>query len=152
MLNGNKRETGRLAEDSVRHRHVQNRAYAAGEPGSLGQRREIYVLVRGISERLTVIPGLSAYVGRFHPLNRVELQLDLTPYGVERYGISRVHACFDLDYAGRLYLTDMNSSNGTIVAGKRLRPYMPAVLHHGDEVVFGSLLVRIGFAADRAST
>lgn len=145
MLNGNNRETDHLSENSLRSRHLQNRAYVSGKPAALGQRREVYILVRGIRERLTVTPGLSSYIGRFHPLNPINPDLDLTPYGVERYGISRVHACLDLDYAHRLYLTDLNSSNGTLVAGRRLTPYLPALLHNGDEVVFGTLLVKVMF-------
>ena len=77
--------------------------------------------------------------------SRIELHLGLTSIGrahdnvfvlAEDAGVSRYHAAVEWD--GRdLTLTDLGSSNGTFVNGRRLEPRAPHPLHDGDQIAFG---------------
>ena len=66
-------------------------------------------------------------------------------------GISRRHCVIEYDYQkGGVYITDLNSTNGSYLNGKRLprssqkakpgkqRDYQKVVLCHGDELLFNS--------------
>jgi hypothetical protein len=70
-----------------------------------------------------------------------DAEIDLTPYGAMDRGVSRHHALLHLA-DDHLYLTDLQSTNGTYVAGQRLEPDTPTVVHKGDEVLLGRLSYR----------
>ena len=38
---------------------------------------------------------------------------------------------------------DLGSINGTFINGKRLAPYLPEVLSHGDQLQLGKLLIEV---------
>ena len=52
-------------------------------------------------------------------------------------GLSRRHFRISLD-RGRVFLEDLNSTNGTFVNGERLRPYRARQLRAGEEIAAGS--------------
>jgi hypothetical protein len=53
--------------------------------------------------------------------------------------ISKLHAWFEYDPAGRLLLADAGSKNGTSVDGVRIAPRQPVAVKHGVELRFGPL-------------
>ncbi len=55
--------------------------------------------------------------------------------------ISRYHAMLGQDETGQLRLTDLGSTNGTFVNGKRLPDRTPVPLKDGDRVQFGTSIV-----------
>jgi hypothetical protein len=74
-------------------------------------------------------------VGRSDPAHGIFADLDLSPYDLRKY-TSRRHAvveCRD----GDTLLTDVGSSHGTFVNGKRLGLREPCRLQDGDTVEFG---------------
>ncbi len=87
------------------------------------------ILAGAMGQRIILRPGTS-HVGR-SPEN--EIYLDDTQ-------ISRRHAAMMWDGA-RCAVTDLGSSNGTFVNGRRLMPNVPEALRPGDHVSFGTASV-----------
>ena len=94
--------------------------------------------------RLTITPGKETVFGRFDPEGNDPSQVDLSPYGGRKKGVSRLHAAI---YRSKhtLSLSDLGSSNGTFLNGERLRPQQTRVLRDGDEVRFGELAAKVYF-------
>lgn len=65
----------------------------------------------------------------------------------DTYSISRLHAQFDR-VASQLFLTDLNSTNGTFINGRRLIPGFREAVQVGDEICFGSVIVQLAFAKE----
>lgn len=115
-----------------------------GNTASLGDNREVILVIRGMVERLEMQENKPVILGRFDLKSRNAPTVDLTPYGAADRGVSREHASLHLE-GDRLYITDLRSTNGTFLAGKRLDPNIPAVIRKGDELVLGRLTVQILF-------
>jgi hypothetical protein len=94
--------------------------------------------------QLTLTPDKETLFGRFDPDTKDPSQVDLSPYGGRKKGVSRVHAAI---YRSKhtLSLVDLGSSNGTFLNGERLQPQQSRVLRDGDEVRFGELAAKIFF-------
>lgn len=67
-----------------------------------------------------------------------DLMLELSHYGGESNGVSRIHAAIH-DQDGMVYITDLNSTNGTRINGLLLVPDQPYRLRETDELQFGNL-------------
>lgn len=59
--------------------------------------------------------------------------------------VSRKHASFEVDDQGQATLTDQNSTNGTLVNGKKIRQ---VVLRDGDRICMGDVILRYSFQAN----
>jgi pSer/pThr/pTyr-binding forkhead associated (FHA) protein len=82
------------------------------------------------------------HLGRLDPASDVFPEIDLTnDNGLER-GVSRRHARI-LKREGTVVVEDLGSINGTFINGKRLAPYLPEVLHRGDQLQLGKLLIEV---------
>jgi FHA domain-containing protein len=94
--------------------------------------------------RLTITPGKETVFGRFDPDRLDGSQVDLSPYGGRKKGVSRIHAAI---YRSKhtLSLADLGSSNGTYLNGEHLQPQQSRVLRDGDEVRFGELAAKVHF-------
>ncbi len=68
--------------------------------------------------------------------------VDLSPYDGIKNGVSRVHAEITLDHESRVFLTDLNSTNGTWVNGLRIEKQNQVPLNHGDVISLGKLVVQ----------
>lgn len=78
-------------------------------------------------------------VGRSEPESPLQQpDIDLTPHGAHRHGISRRHAIL-LPTDEGLCLIDLDSTNGTWINGTYLRPGHRYRLRSGDRVEFSSL-------------
>lgn len=71
-----------------------------------------------------------------------DVSIDLTRFGAGSLGVSRRHAQLVIE-AGDVFLIDLNSTNGTQLNGKALKPGQPYRLRDGDEMEFGQLRVVI---------
>ena len=80
-------------------------------------------------------------VGRASPHDIERPDIDLNPYESIKT-VSRNHATLNITN-GAVMLTDVGSSNGTFVDGKRLKPNIPAKIKSGTMVRFGALIVQI---------
>lgn len=68
--------------------------------------------------------------------------VDLDKYEAYDAGISRMHAELRMTTDG-IFVIDLDSSNGTIVNGKRIAAQEPEPLQHGDIMQLGRLRIQI---------
>lgn len=68
--------------------------------------------------------------------------VDLSPFGADEHGVSRIHAEVRLQPEG-IYIIDLDSANGTKVNGNLLETITPAHLRHGDIIQLGSLSLQL---------
>lgn len=115
-----------------------------GRTGLLGDQSEIIFVIRGIVERVVIPKDGSITIGRSDPRTRTRVDLDLTPYGALDRGVSREHVRMHIE-DGKLYVTDLGSTNGTFLASTRLEAHTPTVLRKGDELLLGRLPIQVLF-------
>jgi pSer/pThr/pTyr-binding forkhead associated (FHA) protein len=84
-------------------------------------------------------------LGRSDPSQNIFPEVDLTDDLAMEYGVSREHACI-FGRGRNIMVEDQGSTNGTLLNGRRLDPYMPEPLTHGDQLQLGKLLVEINLA------
>lgn len=106
---------------------------------------KITLIIRGMSESFNLEDQQVILLGRadfrsggFQP------DIDLSPYGAHERGVSRAHARLHVQ-AGKLYVTDLYSANGTFVAHERMEAEKPRLLKNGDEFTLGALPVKVKF-------
>jgi hypothetical protein len=104
----------------------------------------VVLLVRGMAERIPLTQEFTVVVGRADLKVNYHPDVDLTPYGAQTRGVSRMHIRL-FRHEDNLYVIDLGSANGTVLAGTRLKSEEPYLLHDGDELLLGSLAVRITF-------
>lgn len=109
-----------------------------------GDQFELILVIRGIVERLTLPESQTIVLGRADARIRYMPDVDLTPYGALDRGVSREHARLHVE-DGRIYITDLGSTNGTFLAGDQLQPNQPVMLRKGDELLLGRLPVQVLF-------
>jgi pSer/pThr/pTyr-binding forkhead associated (FHA) protein len=63
-------------------------------------------------------------------------EIDLTNYGADQGGVSRLHARIYVQ-GGQVMVVDNDSLNHTYVNGQMLSPGQPHPLNDGDEIKFG---------------
>ncbi len=86
---------------------------------------------------VTVIRDEEAILGR-RAAGTGGLVIDLVPFDAIQMGVSRRHALIHREEDG-YYITDLNSTNGTRINGRRLLPNTPCRLSSGDIVRLGRL-------------
>jgi hypothetical protein len=70
--------------------------------------------------------------------------VDLTAFGGVAQGVSRLHAKLSV-VDDMIYVTDLGSSNGTTLNGRRLAPHVQRLLRSGDELRLGQLHLKVMF-------
>lgn len=83
-------------------------------------------------------------LGRIDPLQEIYPDIDLTADDGMGHGVSRVHACI-FGRGSFAMAEDLGSTNGTLLNGKRLAPYLPERLRDGDQLQLGKLLIEVHF-------
>lgn len=83
-------------------------------------------------------------VGRSDTVTGYVPEIDLTPFGAYRLGISRRHAVIRRQ-SGSLIVKDLGSRNGTSINGEALRTHETRLIHSGDDIQFGNLTVHVTF-------
>lgn len=101
------------------------------------------VIRRGTRQRELEVSLLKPVrLGRSDPTQNIFPEIDLTEYLALEQGVSREHAC--LFGRGRTVMVeDLGSTNGTLLNGKRLDPYIPEPVKHGDQLQLGKLLIEV---------
>lgn len=115
-----------------------------GGTSSLGNNSSLALSFKDQSESLVIQPQEEMLIGRSDVKSNHYPDIDLSPYGALEEGISRVHARLQRD-GTTITLTDLESVNGTFLNGKRLDPHQSRVLHDGDEIRLGKLVMNIYF-------
>jgi hypothetical protein len=82
-------------------------------------------------------------LGRSDPTQNIFPEVDLTDDLAIEYGVSREHVRIYREGDVTL-IEDLGSTNGTLLNGERLAPYMPEPLRHGDQLQLGTLLIEVG--------
>ncbi len=99
------------------------------------------LILKGVTDpRDIAVPRkmTSVLLGRNDRLAGLLVDIDLTSEDGQTHGVSRRHARIRF-VNDRFLLEDLESLNGTFLNHRKLVPFVPDVLHDGDEVRFGSL-------------
>jgi len=99
--------------------------------GKGAQRRELEVLL--------VKP---IRLGRSDPTRNIFPEVDLADDLAMESGVSREHAAI-FGRGAAIMVEDLGSTNGSLLNGERLDPYMPEPLQHGDQLQLGQLLIEV---------
>ncbi len=102
------------------------------------------VYVRDAQQPLVIYPEKRMTIGRVDNQKPDKPDIDLTRFRALEQGVSRLHAMLTLKESD-IVLTDVGSSNGIYINGKRLREGQSYVLCDGDEVIFGRLVTNFYF-------
>lgn len=86
-------------------------------------------------------------LGRIDPKEGVYPDIDLTADLAMEFGVSREHACI-YRRGNAIEVEDLASTNGTMLNGTRLSPYLPVPLKDGDQLQLGKLLIEVSFEAN----
>lgn len=137
-------KTHKIPDESTQLKRVLDKNNAAGDTASLGKVHQVTFIIRGVREQILLHPDVPLLIGRFHINNHVNLDVDLTPYGADHRGVSRIHARLDL-IEDNLYIMDMGSTNGTYITGNRIEAHKRSMLRNNESVVLGNLPLHIIF-------
>jgi pSer/pThr/pTyr-binding forkhead associated (FHA) protein len=83
-------------------------------------------------------------LGRIDPPQDIFPEVDLTESLAMEYGVSREHACI-FRRGDIIVVEDLGSTNGTLLNGERLAPFLPQILEDGDQLQLGKLLIDVNF-------
>jgi hypothetical protein len=81
-------------------------------------------------------------LGRSDPARNIFPEVDLTDDLAKERGVSREHAAI-FGRGNLVLIEDLGSTNGTLLNGERLDPYMPEPLQHGDQLQLGQMLIEV---------
>ena len=97
----------------------------------------------GQAKREVEIPlNKPVFFGRVDPALDVFPDIDLTHDGPQAKSVSRRHALINRQ-RDRIVVEDLGSVNGTYINSKRLDPYLPEILHNGDVLQLGKILIEV---------
>lgn len=100
---------------------------------------------RGDQERELEVPLTKAVrLGRMDPLQDIYPEVDLTEDLALDHGVSREHASI-FRRNEIVVVEDLGSTNGTLLNGDRLAPFLPQLLKDGDQLQLGKLLIEVRF-------
>jgi len=112
-----------------------------GAPEASPERVTGRLIVKETGAEVFLPPGKALLlVGRLDPVRNVFPDIDLTPYGGESWGVSRIHARL-VAQGANVFLEDLNSTNFTFLNRQKLQPGQRYMLKHKDEIRFGLLTV-----------
>ncbi len=111
---------------------------------SLGVKQEVILLVRGMVERIVMVEGERYSLGRFEIGASADNEIDMTPYGAQDRGVSRLHAELQI-IDNIVHITDLGSTNGTFINGQQLTPNESTALRKGDDILLGRLGIQVLF-------
>jgi len=85
-------------------------------------------------------------LGRNDPAGHVFPEIDLTAGQGKEHSVSRLHACI-FQRGETVEIQDLASTNGTLLNGERLAPYVSVPLKDGDQLQLGKLLIEVSFVS-----
>jgi hypothetical protein len=102
---------------------------------------KICLVVINSGRRIELEANDDLLIGRKDNARGIYPDVDLGLDGGYDSGVSRRHAVISFQ-GGAYMLEDLASANGTFVNGHRLTPQSPLQIKHGDEIKFGTLILR----------
>jgi hypothetical protein len=116
-----------------------------GESASDGNARKILEPMAVFSLRLVSTGEVISLQGRRRytlglalPDQAVVPDVDLSLFGAEKHGVSRIHTELRVEQ-NAFFAIDLESVNGTSVNGVHLKPQDPVRIQHGDRIQLGTL-------------
>ena len=101
----------------------------------------VCLVVINSGRRIVVDGGQELLVGRKDNQRGIYPDVDLGLDGGYDAGVSRRHAII-APHAGGFMIEDLASANGTFVNGRRVAAQAPTPVRSGDELKFGTLILR----------
>jgi len=138
----------RISPAQIRTEIAQHAAPYSGQAPPIGERGSFFGrLVFRKSQEQIVLPKNKheLLIGRADPVRDIYPDIDLTAYGGDTSGVSRMHARLAVQDV-QIYIEDLNSTNFTFLNLQRLQPGQRYELKHGDEIRLGMLVMH--FMAD----
>ena len=123
----------------------QARAWGpSGKSGGGSGRTGALLQIRVVSSEreIQLPPGEDVHLGRLDAAQDIFPDVDLTPDGGLKGGVSRRH-CRIYGETGDYHVEDLGSANGTFLNGERLTPYLPHVLREGDRLQLGRVELEV---------
>jgi len=102
----------------------------------------VIFLIGGRTQLIEMHEDVDYLVGRFSQDNPRTQYINMNPFGAREDGVSRIHAQLHVD-DGQVYLTDLDSTNGTFLNEEQLKSHTITLLKHGDYVTFGRLRLQV---------
>lgn len=99
------------------------------------------LVVINSGRRISLDAADDLLVGRKDNQRGIYPDVDLGLDGGYDAGVSRRHAIIGVSADG-FTVEDLGSANGTFINGRRLQPEAPTPIRHGDELKFGTLILR----------
>ncbi|MEM9951728.1 MAG: FHA domain-containing protein [Chloroflexota bacterium] len=134
----------RALEAQRKREATQKARYAVQERSRFTQDMRLKLESGESSDSIIKAVTSELVVGRADNVTDYIPEIDLTPHGAYRLGLSRRHAVI-LWENERVMVRDLNSRNGTFVNGAIVPGGGTMVLRDGDEVRFGNLAMKISF-------
>ncbi|MBI3360676.1 MAG: FHA domain-containing protein [Chloroflexi bacterium] len=144
---GGRSASGEAGAGTLRFTTDQVRAALSKDSGTTNPnlnsaRWQIGLKVHGQTIRLS---GKDEYhIGRAESGQATKPDVDLSPFRALELGVSRMHATLTINGTS-LTLTDLGSTNGSMVNSVKLQPNAPFQLNDGDEIRLGKLALRVYF-------
>lgn len=104
----------------------------------------VTLYIRDVEEPVLLPPMPRVVLGRADWNSMNNPDLDLTPYSALKCGVSRIHAALERT-EDALYIVDLNSKNGVRLNGRRIHPDEACIIHNGDELHLGTLVLHVYF-------
>jgi pSer/pThr/pTyr-binding forkhead associated (FHA) protein len=79
-------------------------------------------------------------IGRGDPGRGIVPDIDLSKEGSASNSVSRKHARLII-HGNQVYVEDLSSTNGTYLNKQKLQPSQRYLVHHGDELRFGGIIL-----------
>ncbi|HWQ15846.1 MAG TPA: zinc-ribbon domain-containing protein [Roseiflexaceae bacterium] len=99
------------------------------------------LVVAATGATLPLPAAAQAVVGRADPVSQFFPDIDLTPHGALDQGVGRKHLRLFVS-GGQVMVEDLDSTNGTLLNGRRLAARQPQPLRDGDQISAGKLALR----------
>lgn len=121
---------------------VPTAAPVAAAPVRTQATKGFCLVILNSGRRLELDAERDLLVGRKDDSRGVSPDIDLTDHGGYDGGVSRRHAILGL-HKGICTVEDLGSANGTYINNRRVPPNQAVSLNDGDELKFGTLLLRV---------
>jgi len=129
---------------SVTDAHSRNTDPLSTRPLTIRLRIASQVGTNSHARELQVSLIKPIHLGRIDPTHDIFPEIDLTQDLGREQGVSREHTRI-FQQGDTVKMEDLGSTNGTLLNGVRLDPYMSETLRDGDQFQMGELLIEVSF-------
>ena len=142
LLDDEKRETDELKKENSSQIEANHASEAELQP-RLGISSPTLRLRIGPNKRIieTHLDKI-IHIGRLDPHLNIFPEIDVTDDISPEKSVSRRHARM-LKQGNKIVVEDLGSVNGTFINSKKLDPYLPEAVVHGDVLQLGTLVIEI---------